>query len=136
MDGPARNTFHSALHLAALSLTAMGVTSEAVTRAVELFLYRYQMNLIDGRIVQTDSLVIRGISLHTVPGHPRAGQGMTVKKRWRLASTSVFRRPGTSPQHQVCVSGPVPTPRTICSGAQAEPLKCGRSQAAGPATSG
>lgn len=46
VDGLVRDTFHSSLRLAELSLTALGVTPEAAARAVALFREHDEANLV------------------------------------------------------------------------------------------
>jgi voltage-gated potassium channel Kch len=45
VDGLVRDTFHSSLHLAELSLTVLGVTPEAAARAITLFRDHDEANL-------------------------------------------------------------------------------------------
>ena len=54
MDGLVRDTFHSALRLAELSLTAMGVAPEAASRAVALFQEHDEANLIAAHAIYRD----------------------------------------------------------------------------------
>ena len=54
VDGLVRDTFHSALRLAELSLTAMGVAPEAASRAVALFQEHDEANLIAAHAIYRD----------------------------------------------------------------------------------
>jgi voltage-gated potassium channel Kch len=54
VDGLVRDTFHSSLRLAELSLTALGVTPEAVARAITLFRDHDEANLIAAHAIYRD----------------------------------------------------------------------------------
>jgi monovalent cation:proton antiporter-2 (CPA2) family protein len=54
VDGLVRDTFHSSLRLAELSLTALGVTPEAAARAITLFQNHDETNLIAAHAIYRD----------------------------------------------------------------------------------
>jgi voltage-gated potassium channel Kch len=54
VDGLVRDTFHSSLRLAEMSLTALGVAPEAAARAVALFRDQDEANLIAGHAIYRD----------------------------------------------------------------------------------
>ena len=54
VDGLVRDTFHSSLQLAELSLTALGVTAEAAARAVALFREQDEANLLATHAIYRD----------------------------------------------------------------------------------
>ena len=54
VDGLVRDTFHSSLKLAELSLTALGIDPDAATRSVELFRNHDEQNLADTHVIYRD----------------------------------------------------------------------------------
>jgi monovalent cation:proton antiporter-2 (CPA2) family protein len=56
VDGLVRDTFHSSLHLAELSLTALGVAPEAAAHAVALFRDQDEANLIAAHAIYRDEV--------------------------------------------------------------------------------
>jgi hypothetical protein len=54
VDGLVRDTFYSSLRLAELSLTALGVTPEAVARAITLFRDHDEANLLAAHAIYRD----------------------------------------------------------------------------------